>query len=329
MSLTAGVRRVATLGAVALALTIAWSARAQEEPPWQWSEETLKKRVGAVRAGEDLSPAQWPGGARVAVGLSFDVDTEPLWLSMVGEQSPSYMSRGEYGARAGMRRVWKLLDREEIPVTFFVPAATFQLHPELATQLKARPQHELGFHSHVHENPLTLTAAQEREVYQRAMGVLESLFGKRPVGFRSAAWDLSAATVDIVSEMGFLYDSSMMADDHPYRLRANGKDTGLVELPVEWILDDWPYFSLVWKNHHHGLRPADEVLSIWRGEFDVAYEEGGLYILVLHPQVIGHRYRMTMLAELIRHMKSRPGVWFATHEAIARYVLAPSETEGE
>ena len=317
------------MGPVAVALCAAglllWgvgTATAQEPAPWQWSEETLRQRVGAVRAGRDLTPKEWPGGARVAVGLSFDVDTEPVWLSMVGEQSPSYMSRGEYGARAGMRRIWKLLDREKIPATFFIPAATFQLHPELVEQLKARPQHELGFHSHVHENPLTLTAAQEREVYNRAMGVLQGLFGTRPVGFRSAAWDLSAATIDIVREMGFLYDSSMMADDQPYELVANGEDTGLVELPVEWILDDWPYFNLVWKNHHHGLRPADEVLSIWKGEFDGAYEEGGLYILVMHPQVIGHRYRMAMLAELIAYMKSRPGVWFATHEAIARHVRA-------
>jgi len=312
-----------------LLLAVAGPGRAQDEPPWQWDEETLRQRVGAVRAGEDLTPKQWPNGARVAVGLSFDVDTEPVWLSMVGEQSPSYMSRGEYGARAGMRRVWQLLDREKIPATFFVPAATFQLHPELVNQLQERPQHELGFHSQVHENPLTLSAAQEREVYARAMRALEGLFGKRPVGFRSAAWDLSPATIDIVNEMGFLYDSSMMADDQPYRLMANGEDTGLVELPVEWILDDWPYFNLVWKNHHHGLRPADEVLSIWKGEFDGAYAEGGLYILVMHPQVIGHRYRMAMLAELIEHMKSKPGVWFATHEAIARHVLAAREAASQ
>jgi peptidoglycan/xylan/chitin deacetylase (PgdA/CDA1 family) len=312
----------AAVVAGAMALLFAGIAKADAEPAWQWSEQTLRERVDAVRAGPDLTPSEWPGGARVAVGISFDVDTEPLWLSFLGEASPSYLSRGEYGARAGLPRILALLDREQIPATFFVPAATLLLHPELAPALSERPQHEIGFHSYIHENPLALSATEERQVYAKAMGVLEKLFGRRPVGFRSAAWDLSDATIDIVREMGFLYDSSMMADDRPYRLLAKREDTGLVELPVEWILDDWPYFGLVWKTHHHGLRPADEVFSIWKGEFDGAYEERGLFILVMHPQVIGHRYRIAMLKRLIQYMKSKPGVWFATHEAIARHVLA-------
>ena len=63
-----------------------------------------------------------------------------------------------------------------------------------------------------------------------------------------------------------------------------------------------------------------EVLAIWKGEFDVARREGGLYILTMHPHVTGHRARIDMLDRLITHMKSQPGVWFATHEQIARYV---------
>ena len=112
-----------------------------------------------------------------------------------------------------------------------------------------------------------------------------------------------------------------MADDRPYRLMEEGKDTGLVELPVEWILDDWPYFQLSWAMNHHGLRNPDDVFEIWKAEFDVAYEEGTVFVLTMHPQVIGHRHRIRMLNRLIDHMQSRPGVWFATHEQIVRYVL--------
>ena len=68
------------------------------------------------------------------------------------------------------------------------------------------------------------------------------------------------------------------------------------------------------------LRNADDVFSIWSQEFDGAYAEGTTFILVMHPQVIGHRYRMRMLERLIEHMKKKPGVWFATHEQIAKYV---------
>ena len=34
-------------------------------------------------------------------------------------------------------------------------------------------------------------------------------------------------------------------------------------------------------------------------EFDVAHEEGGLYILTMHPHVIGHRSRIAVLEKLI------------------------------
>ena len=91
-------------------------------------------------------------------------------------------------------------------------------------------------------------------------------------------------------------------------------------IDVEWILDDWPLFQISWPSKHVALRNAEDVYSIWKDEFDVAYDEGGMYILTMHPQVIGHRYRIAMLDKLITHMKSKPGVWFATHEEIAFYV---------
>jgi len=262
----------------------------------------------------------WPDNKRCAVGLSFDFDAETLWFRTMRQPFPGQLSRGEYGARAGLPRILKLLDKHDIPATFFIPAATMVLHPAAVQTILDRPQHEIGFHSYIHESPLSLSEDQEREVYARAMDIFVETVGKRPVGFRSAAWDLTPATIKIVKDMGFLYDSSMMADDRPYSLLADGQESGLIELPVEWILDDWPYFQLSWGSQHVGLRTADEVYSIWAAEFDGAYEEGSLYMLVTHPQVIGHRYRMQMLERLVTYMKSKPGVWFATHEQIARYV---------
>jgi hypothetical protein len=41
----------------------------------------------------------------------------------------------------------------------------------------------------------------------------------------------------------------------------------------------------------------------------------------MHPHVIGHRSRMVVLTELIDHIRSRQGVWFATHAQVARHVL--------
>ena len=323
-------KTVTTLGTLTMWLLLSSNAGAGPDhgtnpnnvPLWQLTPEQIAAQVNVVRAGKDLTPKNWPGGAKVAVSFSFDVDTEPVWMGFQKQTSPSYMSRGEYGARVGMPRIMALLEEHEITATFFIPAVSMLLHPEVVQELRKHPEYEIGFHSYVHENPLDLSESEERMVYEKAMAIFIEQVGKKPVGFRSAAWDLTPSTIKLVQEMGFLYESSMMADDRPYQLLAAGKDTGLVELPVEWILDDWPYFQVSWPSKHVAMRNADDVYSIWKEEFDGAYDEGTAYILTMHPQVIGHRYRMQMLDRLITYMKEKPGVWFATHEEIARYVIA-------
>jgi hypothetical protein len=119
-----------------------------------------------------------------------------------------------------------------------------------------------------------------------------------------------------------------MADDDPYEILEAGEPTGIVELPVEWIRDDAVYFNM---HRFNALRPytgPETVLDIFRREFDRAYAEGGLFLLTMHPHVIGYRSRITILEELIRHMKAQKGVWFATHADIARHVAETAQLKG-
>ena len=100
----------------------------------------------------------------------------------------------------------------------------------------------------------------------------------------------------------------------------DGAPSGVIELPVEWLLDDYPYFGF---SRYTSIRPQIapmDVFSIWSAEFEKAYEEGTILILTMHPKIIGHRSRITMLEKLIQHFLSFKNVWFATHEEIARYV---------
>jgi peptidoglycan/xylan/chitin deacetylase (PgdA/CDA1 family) len=74
-----------------------------------------------------------------------------------------------------------------------------------------------------------------------------------------------------------------------------------------------------------GLRPytpPSSVEEVFRAEFDGAFAEGGLFLLTMHPHVIGHRSRITLLERLIGYIKSRGNVWFATHEQVARWCKA-------
>lgn len=313
--------RRTTFLAYATAALLVTTIQAQQQPtppPWTLTEEAIRTIVGRARAGRDLTPKSWPGGARVAVGLSFDFDNETGSLRD-GRDSPGLLSQGEYGARAGLPRVLDLLDRHQIPASFFVPAVSALLYPDGMKAIVKSGRHEVGLHGWIHERNSQLDEATERELMKRASDTLTRITGKRPVGIRTPSWDYSPHTLKLTRELGLIYDSSLMADDRPYEVLADGKPTGLVELPVEWILDDYPYWGM---DRNSTLRPTlnpDEVLAIWKAEFDVAYAERTMFILTMHPHYIGHRARMSMLDTLVTYMKSKPGVWFATHEQIARY----------
>src|SRR5262249_55697546 len=116
------------------------SAQEPATQPWKLTDAQLRARVGGVGAGRDLTPKAWPNGARVAVGLSFDLDNETGPLRD-GSESPALLAQGEYGSRAGLPRILALLERHKIPASFFVPAVNGLLHPDSVPALMPGGRH--------------------------------------------------------------------------------------------------------------------------------------------------------------------------------------------
>lgn len=291
---------------------------ASNQEPWQWPDTQWQRLVDRVRAGRPLKPKTWKNGARCAFAVSFDSDHETSDLRD-GGRSISRLSAGQYSSRVGIPRIAGMLHRHDVPATFFVPAVSALLHPDEQRALCAAG-HEIAMHGWIHELNSTLPAEAERELYLRSSDTLAAICGERPVGLRTPSWDFSDRTLDIIEEMGLLYDSSLMGDDDCYELVRGGKATGIVEIPVEWIRDDSPYLAM---NRFSSLRPYTPpaaVLDIFIREFEAAWDEGGLFQLTLHPHVIGHRSRIWILDEILRLAKSRSDVWFTTHRDLARWV---------
>ena len=304
-------------GLTATLLTIAVSTGAQtNQPGIHLDVDQIKTIANRVRAGRSLQPDTWPNGARVAVLLSFDVDNDTARIGRDENPSIGAMSQGEYGARVGLRRVVDLMDRHQIPASFFIPAVSLILRPDMVDIIQESGRHEFGVHGWIHELNTALDAETERELVSRATNYLEEVTGTRPVGYRAPSWNFSPNTLSIIRGLGFLYDSSLMADDRPYELMQAGEPTGMVELPVEWILDDAPLMNPRGNSY---TSPRD-LLQVYIDEFDKAYEEGTMFLLTTHPHVIGHRSRIIILEELIDHIQGYDDVWFATHEQVARYV---------
>ncbi len=294
---------------------------AQTPPPV--SMPGLKLGIGELKAqythfgvGRRLKPKTWPNAARVAVALSFDIDNATVPLSR-GQLGSEDLSRGMYGAIDGVPRILRVLDSQNVPASFFIPAVSSLLNPEMVPSILSKKRHEIGVHGWIHEHLGTLNdEAEEQRLLNQSIEALTKAMGKKPVGYRAPSWAMSRFTMSQVKAAGFLYDSSLMASDDAYEVTIDGQPSGVIELPIERILDDAPYYGAA-----SGSLPSPELVDqIYRAEFDVAYREGGLYVLTMHPHYTGHRSRALWLEKLIAYMKSKPGVWFATHEEIANYL---------
>ena len=278
------------VGFLVLDSTTDGAAAQTSQPGLRLDLDEIRAIANRVRAGRSLQPASWPNGARVAVMISFDVDNDTISIARNAEPSIGAMSQGEYGARVGLQRVVDLMDRHEIPASFFIPAVSLVLRPEMVDVIQASGRHEFAVHGWIHELNSELDVETERNLVIRATNYLEQATGSRPVGYRAPSWNFSPNTLDIIRGLGFLYDSSLMADDRPYELMQNGEPTGMVELPVEWILDDAPLMN----PRGNSYTPPRELLQVYIDEFDKAWEEGTMFLLTTHPHIIGHRSRMVI-----------------------------------
>ncbi len=257
--------------------------------------------------------------------LTFDVDTVSIWL---GAKDATAFSRGEFGV-IGTKRILRLLNEQGLQGTFFVPGLTAQLFPDLVREIVAGG-HELAHHGHNHESPANLTREQEAAVLAAGTEALEQVAGVRPTGWRSPAWYVSHNSLSLLVENGFSYDSSLMGHDLlPYRCRVGdswskdgevswGREVDLVELPVAWHLDDFPWFEYIPPGRGN-LTPASQVLETWLGDFEYArrYEPAGVLTYTMHPQVIGRGHRMLMLEQLIEQIKGNGNVEFTTLQQAA------------
>lgn len=287
------------------------SGPAAPPPTWSWSDEEVRQFWSRIGHGPRLTPP-WPGGAAVAVAISFDYQMGTIYDPQ--NAATSVNTNSMYDGRVGLRRVLELLDKQQVPASFYVTAVTAKFYSETLKQIMASGRHEIGVHGWIHERTRDVPPEEERRLLKKSIDLLQATTGRTPVGYRSPAWEFSDATLGLLLEFGFLYDSGMMADDDPYEILLDGKPTGLIEIPVEWIRDDAPHFR-----RDSPLSP-DDVFQIWRAEFDKAYEERGVFQLTTHPRIIGHRSRILMLDRLITYIKGHKGVWFATHEQVARHV---------
>jgi len=274
---------------------------------------------------ETYETLRWPGGAKCAVMLSFDVDGDTIWKNGArgipgGEKFIRANSVGDYGPRRAVRRILDLLDERNVPATFFIPAKIMEDYPELCREIDARG-HEIGHHGYHHERYVDLTPDEQRAIIEKSQRIFEETIGKAAVGYRTPSGDWSRETAGILCNMGFEYSSSMRGDDRPYRTVIDGKATDFIELAPKWDLDDFVQFGYnLYPPEPAGqdrIAGIEQVYDNFRQEFDGYYREGLCFVIQCHPQIIGSPGRLKMYDRLIRYIQAHEGVYFGRGSEIA------------
>ncbi|MGW7068683.1 polysaccharide deacetylase family protein [Streptomyces sp. NPDC054855] len=261
--------------------------------------------------------ASWRGGAAAVATLTFDVDAEAPILAHGAHYAAhaSTMSHQSYGPDVGVPRILDMLDETGVPATFFVPGWVAEQRPGLAASIIDRG-HEVAHHSYSHRPPTEMTAAEEREDFERAMDVFASQ--NIPIaGHRAANWASTWLTPSLVAEYDLLYDSSLMGDDRPYSLQTEAGTT-IVELPVHWSLDDWEQYAFLPAPHVGSvIESPRKVLEMWTDELDAMRHYGCLFNLTNHPFLSGRPSRAMALRKLIEHAQNQGDVRFVTCSEVA------------
>lgn len=270
-----------------------------------------------------------PAGKKIAVSLGVDFDAQSLWLGAFNMPSPAMMARGEFGAEVGAPRLLDVYNKYGIKTTWFTPGHTIDTFPEICRQILA-DGHEFAHHGYYHENPTKIERETERRLMELALDTFDRQLGMQPVGYRSPYWDYSDSTLDLVEEFGFIYDSSLMARDLvPYRPRrwqvrweqgcVAGKASNVLEIPVNWYLDDFPPLAYV-TGIQPGQQDTETIYRRWKDIFDYGYERvpNACYATAVHPQIIGQAHHIMFYERLVDYIAAKDGVWFATCEEIAK-----------
>ena len=264
--------------------------------------------------------SQWPEGYRAAACFTWDVDDEAPFYSRPRTKrfEVSEIEQRQYGVRRALPMIVEMLESMKIPGAFYVPAFIARRWSTLFYELSAAG-YEIGGHGDLHEPVGGMMREEEARIIAQSKHVLQEVCGHEIIGYRTPAWQCTPATMDLLTQAGFLYDSSLMGDIAPYRVRSGGQ-TDLIEVPIHWYWDDVEYWGHTQATRDHAIAPLSHVLEIWKAELDGVVRSGGSFVLTLHPHVSGRPGLLEVVREFIAYAQSVSGLWLTTPSAVAQYV---------
>lgn len=272
---------------------------------------------------------QWPGGLRLAVNIMInieegaernildgDVQSENLFSGfsalpgLAHNRHYSSETLYAYGAKAGVWRLFYLLEEFQIPATFCVCGQALQRNPAIAEALKNSP-HDIAGHGWRWLDYAGMDKEQERQHIRKTIETITIMTGKKVSGWYTGR--KSRNTRALIIEEGLKYDSDDYSDDFPFWIPVN--DGHHLIIPYTLINNDVQYcLSPGWNTPQQ----AFEHLKI---TFATLYRESQQHPMImtlgLHSRLSGHPGRCEAIRRFIEYAQNYPNAGFVTRETIA------------
>lgn len=274
------------------------------------------------------NPIPWPNGAKCACAITFDMDADSL--IHIARPKDSYdrlypITMGKYGPTVAVPRILETYKKFGLKQSFFIPGWCLEEY-QATVDLILKDGHEIGHHGWIHEDPI-VTKGNQRHWVEKALDSYGRIVGGKPRGYRAPVYNVTQEVIDLLIEHDFKYDSSLMADDIPYRMKTAAGE--LYEMPVHWGTDDWPPFA-----HYDEIGymmpvrgPSAGLQGFWE-EFDAQYEAGGFFMLIVHPFLTGRLARWRLVEQWLEKTLETKDVWFAPLEEIQAHVESLAQSGG-
>ena len=282
-----------------------------------------------VGYGRRTPEVSWPGGARVALNIVVSYEEGSEQSKPLGDAENEGMvdlpkgfpddtrdlaveSLYEYGSRVGIWRLARVFDQLEVPITMFASAVAVERNPQVGEWI-AEAGHDVCAHGWRWEKTYRLTREQEKERMDWAVRSLARTCGTAPLGWY-CRYGPSVHTRELVVEHGgFLYDSDAYNDDLPYFTEVNGQRHLVV--PYSQLINDGKFVRGT------GHAAPEDFLAYARRNLDYLVEEGDRHPSImsvgLHPRIMGHPARASVLREFLEYAQQNEHVWIARRLDIA------------
>jgi peptidoglycan/xylan/chitin deacetylase (PgdA/CDA1 family) len=280
--------------------------------------------------GRQPPHAQWPGDARIAIninlnfeaggersildgdGTSESVLTDTGFPGYSGKRSPIVESAFEYGTRAGVWRILRILKKFDVKCSVLGVVKSLERNPDALAAFLS-DGHEIVSHGYRWLDYQSVDEPTEREHIRLAVESIKAMTGKAPVGWMTGR--PSENTRRLLAEHGgFLYDRDTLNDELPYWVEAAGAP--YLVIPYSYETNDNRY-------DHNGFGTAEDFARYMIDCFDMLYEEGldqpKIMSIGLHDRLVGRPARAVGLVKFLEHVRQHDRVWFCSGQDIAEH----------